>query len=101
MCCYLIYPLLIQFHGSAGLSKCVGTTKQQAMMNSCIREEIAQDSSVIKWFNVFVIEEGKGKVVLDLIKAADHVRHVLNEMRRNRPSKSTSNEVYLLANHHN
>lgn len=43
---------------------------------------------------VFHLEEDNGKVTIDMLKASEHVRHVLNEMRRNRPA-SCIIEVYI------
>ena len=75
----------MQFYGSGGLSKCEGTTKDDAIKNSALRDEIGRDPSVEKWLKVFIVKGNAGKVTLDQLKACDHVRHVLNEMRRNRP----------------
>ena len=81
--------------------RCQGTTKDEAMLNQKLRETIANDDSVKSQFSTFYLEDGSGKVVLDALKAYDHVRHVLNDMRRTpkqkeNEEKSTSDttEVY-------
>ena len=43
-----------------------------------------------KWLRVFVMEDNNSKVTLDQLRASNHVRHVLNEMRRS--SKSNLKE---------
>lgn len=69
--------------------RCQGTTKEEALLNQQLRETIANDDSVKSHFSTFYLEDGSGKVVLDVIKAYEHVRHVLNDMRRiQKPSES-------------
>ena len=72
---------LLQFHGNGGLSKCEGTTEVQAIKNADIRDEVARDHSLEKWLKVFILEQNVGRVTIDELKACNHVRHVLNEMR--------------------
>ena len=55
--------------------------------NKKLRELIASHDSVRRLFGVFYIEDRSGKITLDQFKALQHVRHVLNEVRRIRPSK--------------
>ena len=62
--------------------RCQGTTKEEALLNQQLREMIANDDSVKSHFSTFYLEDGSGKVVLDAMKAYEHVRHVLNDMRR-------------------
>ena len=69
--------------------RCQGTTKEEALLNQQLRETIANDDSVKRHFSTFYLEDGSGKVVLDVLKAYEHVRHVLNDMRRiQKPSNS-------------
>ena len=39
-------------------------------------------------FGTFILEDGRGKVTLDIMKAYDHVRYVLNDIRG---TKGTNN----------
>ena len=61
--------------------RCQGTTKEEALLNQQLREMIANDDSVKSHFSTFYLEDGSGKV-LDAVKAYEHVRHELNDMRR-------------------
>ena len=80
--------------------RCQGTTKEEASLNQKLRESIANDESVKSQFSTFYLEDGSGKVVLDALKAYDHVRHVLNDMRRTPKQKENSasdtTEVYRM-----
>ena len=67
------------------MSKCIGTSKEEALQNTFLRENIATHPSVKSLFTMLYLEDGSGKVTLDHMKAAEHVRKVLNEMSRNRP----------------
>jgi len=69
---------------------CNGTTKEEALANQRLRESIASHDSVKRLFGVFYLEDRSGKVTLDQFKALEHVRHVLNELRRtSKPRKAT------------
>ena len=69
--------------------RCQGTTKEEALLNQQLRETITNDDSVKSHFSTFYLEDGSGRVVLDVLKAYEHVRHVLNDMRRiQKPSNS-------------
>ena len=77
--------------------KCEGTTKEDALENKRLRESIANHDSVRRLFGVFYVEDRSGKVTLDQFKALEHVRHVLNELRRIRPSKPTATVSFNFA----
>ena len=62
--------------------KCLGTSKEEALENQRLREVIANDDRVKNTFGTFFLENGQGKVTLDALKAYEHVRHVLNDLRR-------------------
>ena len=51
---------------------------EEALLNQQLRETIANDS-VKSLFSTFCPEDG---IVLDILKAYEHVRHVLHDMRR-------------------
>lgn len=63
---------------------CQGTTKEEALENQGLRETIIQDKSVTALFTTFQLEDGSGKCTINGQKAFEHVRHVLNELRRKR-----------------
>ena len=63
------------------MTKCQGTTKEEALENQRLREAIASDERVNSTFGTFILEDGRGKVTLDVMKACDHVRYVLNDIR--------------------
>lgn len=71
-----------QFHGSGGLSKCEGTTQEEAVKNQMIRKMITDREEVKAYYEVFTLEDKDGKLTLDHLKAADHVRTVLNNRKR-------------------
>ena len=62
--------------------QCQGTSKEDAQKNQLLREAIASDEGVKSTFGTFHLENGQGKVTLDILKAFEHVRHVLNDIRR-------------------
>ena len=62
--------------------KCQGTSKEEALENQRLREAIASDERVSSTFGTFILEDGSGKITLDIMKAYDHVRYVLNDIRR-------------------
>ena len=62
--------------------------KEEALENQRLREAIASDERVSSTFGTFILEDGCGKVTLDIMKAYDHVRYVLNDIRR---TKGTNN----------
>lgn len=70
-------------------------TQDEAKKNGIIREEVAQHPTVQKWFRVFVMEKGAGKVSIDVVKASEHVKHVLTEMRRGRNKDKVHNFIAL------
>ena len=72
--------------------QCQGTSKKKAQQNQLLREAIAGDESVKGTFGTFYLENGQGKVTLDVLKAFEHVRHVLNDIRRARAGKDASKE---------
>ena len=43
---------------------------------------ITNDDSVKSHFSTFYLEDGSGKVLLDAVKAYEHVQHVLNDMHQ-------------------
>ena len=63
---------------------------EEALLNQELREIIANDS-VKSLFSTFCPEDGIGKVVLDVLKAYEHVGHVLHDMRW-KPSNSESGQ---------
>jgi len=76
------FAFVFQFHGSGGLSKCEGTTQEEATKNQMIRRMISEREEVKAYYEVFVVEDKTGKITLDHLKAADHVRVVLNNRKR-------------------
>lgn len=62
--------------------KCIGTTAEQAVQNRALRDEIVSNPAVSSLFGTFYLEDGSGRVVLDCMKAADHVKYVINDMKR-------------------
>ena len=46
---------VIQFHGSGGLSKCEGTSQEQALQNQGIRKTITEREDVKSLYEVCVI----------------------------------------------
>lgn len=79
------------FHGSGGMLKCQGMSKEEAQENQQLREAIASDERVKSTFGTFTLENGCGKVTLDAMKAYEHVRYVLNDMRRAGKCETTEN----------
>lgn len=71
--CTTVLFFVSQFYGSGGLSKCEGTTQEEAIKNQMItdREEVKA------YYNVFILEDKNGKLTLDHLNAADHVHTVL------------------------
>ena len=46
-------------------------------------------------FGTFILEDGHGKITLDIMKAYDHVRYVLNDIHRTKGGRVENNsEVY-------
>ena len=72
--------------------QCQGTSKEEAQQNQLLREAVASDESVKGAFGTFYLENGQGKVTLDTLKAFEHVRHVLNDIRRAHADKDASKE---------
>jgi hypothetical protein len=64
------------------MMKCQGTSKEEALENQRLREAIASDERISSTFGTFILEDGCGKITLDVMKAYDHVRYVLNDIRR-------------------
>ena len=60
------------------MSVCSGTTQEQAATNRRLRDSIVTSTEVQK-----LLEDGS-KVVLDQVKASEHVRYVINDMKRSR-----------------
>lgn len=88
-----MYLLSMQFHGTGGMLACNGTTKEEAMENQRLRETIVQHDSVLRLFTTFCLEDGSGRCTIDVQKAFEHVRHVLNDMRRHGSKQGKSYEV--------
>ena len=78
-----------QFHGSGGLSKCIGTSQEQAALNQGTREAISRNEKVSCFFETFSLEDGSGRVTIDHSKAAEHVRVVINNRKRGPSGVST------------
>lgn len=57
-----------QFHGSGGLSKCEGTTQEEAVKNQMIRKMITDREEVKAYYEVFTLEDKDGKLTLDHLK---------------------------------
>ena len=70
--------------------QCHGTSKEDAQNNQLLREAIAGNEGVKSTFGTFYLENGQGKVILDILKAFEHVRHVLNDIRRANKSTKVS-----------
>ena len=81
-----------QFHGSSSMLQCQGTSKEEAQQNQLLREAVISDKSVKSTFGTFYLENGQGKVTLDVLKDIVHVRHVLNDIRRAHAGKDASKE---------
>ena len=66
------------------MTKCEGTTKEQALHNREKREALVRDERVKKLFCEYTLEteSGKGVVLLDYNHAVDHVRHCLKSMKK-------------------
>ena len=66
------------------MTKCEGTTKEQALCNREKREALVRDERVVKCFCEYTLEteRGEGVVILDYNHAVDHVRHCLNSMKK-------------------
>ena len=64
------------------MSKCIETTAEQALRNRTLRDEIVSKHEVSSLFGTFCLEDGSGRVVLDSQKALDHVKYVINDMKR-------------------
>ena len=47
-----------------------------------LRKMVTDKDEVKAYYDVFVLEDKSGKVTLDHLKAADHVRTVLNNRKR-------------------
>lgn len=80
-----------QFHGSGGLSKCIGTSQEQAALNQGTREAISRNEKVSCFFETFSLEDGSGRVTIDHSKAAEHVRVVINNRKRGPSGTSAKN----------
>ena len=65
------------------MSVCSGTTQEQAATNRRVRDSIMTSTEVQKLFGTCMLEDGS-KVVLDQVKASEHVRYVINDMKRSR-----------------
>ena len=72
--------------------QCQGTSKEEPQQNQLLREAVASDQSVKGAFGTFYLENGQGKVTLDTLKAFEHVRHVLNDIRRAHPAEGASKD---------
>lgn len=66
------------------MTKCEGTTKEEALLNRQKREELVKDKRVVQHFCHYKLEDkdGVGAVILDYNYAVDHVRHCLNSMKK-------------------
>lgn len=71
--------------------RCQGTTKDEALLNQKLRESIANDDSVKSQFSTFYLEDGSGKVVLDALKAYDHVLNDMHQMPRQSEKENEEN----------
>ena len=71
------------------MSVCAGTSQEEAAKNRILRDTIVSSQDVKSLLCVYRLEDGS-KVVLDQAKAADHVRYVLNDMRRVGSSEKVS-----------
>ena len=67
-------------------------SKEEAQENQQLREAIASDEKVKSRFGTFILENGQGKVILDVVKAYEHVRYVLNDMRRTRKNRGEDDD---------
>lgn len=72
--------------------KCQGTSKEESQENQQLREAIASDEKVKSTFGTFILENGQGKVTLDVVKAYKHVRYVLNDMRRTSKNRGENDD---------
>ena len=71
--------------------KCQGMSKEEVLENQRLREAIASDDRVSSTFGTFILEDGSGKINLDIMKAYDHVRYVLNDIRRTKGIQEENN----------
>ena len=52
---YSYYDYVLQFHGSGGLSKCEGTSQEQALLNQAIRKSITDRKEVKSLYEVIML----------------------------------------------
>ena len=64
------------------MTKCEGTSKEEALLNRQKREALVQDKRVVQHFCRYKLDGDDGVVVLDYNHAVDHVRHCLNSMKK-------------------
>ena len=56
-CIYIVTMTIyvLQFHGSGGLSKCEGTSQEQALLNQAIRKSITDREEVKSLYEVIML----------------------------------------------
>ena len=52
---YSYYDYVLQFHGSGSLSKCEGTSQEQALLNQAIRKSITDREEVKSLYEVIML----------------------------------------------
>ncbi len=74
-----MYFLSLQWHGSCGFHQCVGTTKDEAVLNEQLRDQVA--ASLQEHYKTIRIR-GLRVMQLDRSRALDQIRSVLAEMKK-------------------
>lgn len=65
-----------------------GTTKQEALKNQLLRQEILSKKDVVQLLQTYSLPEGL--VQLDARLVSQHIRAVLNEMKKKQGAHDTS-----------
>ena len=78
----------MKFEGTGSFVSSEGTTHEQAVtkFNQSLRQTITCQQDVVSCYKTFVMEDRGSQVVLDHIRAAEHVRGCVNNLKR--PLKS-------------
>ena len=85
-------------HGTGGSSRCEGTTKEDAILNMSLREEIVDSEEVKAFYRKYTLEDGS-IVCLDSSMASEHVRQCINNLKRPRATQTLfkgGGKVYII-----
>ena len=71
----------MKFEGTGSFVRSEGTSHEQAVTNQSLWQTITCQQDVVSCYETFVMEDRCSQVVLDHIRAAEHIRGCVNHLK--------------------